>query len=276
MDYGYKNAILQTDYQCFVYEDAPPEVNLHEHDYDELLLFISGDVTYSIAGRPYILLPGDLVAVPSRTLHQPFFGTCRSYNRVVLWIKRKYLQSFSTPGTDLTACFAAGGRVVHLTETEREHFETLARKAGANGPGYGADLEAHCAFLNLLLLANRAMLEHRTRSADTGTEPLQNAVVEMERNYTASLDLERLATLCYVSKYHFARQFKRIYGITAHQYLTKVRLAKAKLLLPKGMPVAEVAYKCGFGNYNTFLKAFKKVYGVTPGQYVRLVEQKNL
>ncbi|MBB5055860.1 AraC-like DNA-binding protein [Granulicella aggregans] len=73
---------------------------------------------------------------------------------------------------------------------------------------------------------------------------------------------------CY-SKYHFIRTFRDIYGKTPHQYLTAVRVDKAKALLETGMPVTEVCLSVGFDSLGSFTGLFKRRTGVTPSTFQR-------
>ena len=57
-------------------------------------------------------------------------------------------------------------------------------------------------------------------------------------------------------------------GLTYTQYLTELRIGKAKdLLKSDSMSLAEISEAVGFNDYFYFIKKFKKAVGVTPGKY---------
>jgi AraC-like DNA-binding protein len=58
-----------------------------------------------------------------------------------------------------------------------------------------------------------------------------NAKLFIEQNYASAIALNDISDEAYFSKYHFIRLFKKIYGKTPHQYLTAIRIDKAKSLL---------------------------------------------
>ena len=60
------------------------------------------------------------------------------------------------------------------------------------------------------------------------------------------------------------RMFKKKYGMTVKQYMTTVRMTRAKRLLESGKSVVETAYETGYSNEFSFSKAFKQFYGATP------------
>ena len=69
---------------------------------------------------------------------------------------------------------------------------------------------------------------------------------------------------------YISQLFKSEIGVGFLAYLTGIRMERAKkLLLTTDLPVAEVAERCGYGDYRVFTKVFKKNEGVTPSQYRR-------
>ena len=71
-----------------------------------------------------------------------------------------------------------------------------------------------------------------------------------------------------ISHAHLLRLFKREYGTTLISYITEKRLAHAcELLETTDLPVAEVAFSCGFSDELHFMKIFKRKIGVTALKY---------
>ena len=91
------------------------------------------------------------------------------------------------------------------------------------------------------------------------------AKLYIDAHFKESLDLNDIADEACFSKFHFIRQFKRIYHQTPHQYLVAVRMQQALLLLQKGVPVTQVCYEVGFESPGSFSTLFKKYFSVTPG-----------
>lgn len=79
--------------------------------------------------------------------------------------------------------------------------------------------------------------------------------------------LERLAEIAGLSRFHFVRQFKKMFELAPHSYQIQARLKKAKQLLKAGIKPADVASDCGFHDQSHFHRHFKKALGVTPSQY---------
>ena len=82
------------------------------------------------------------------------------------------------------------------------------------------------------------------------------------------LDLETLARVAIMSKYHFLRTFRRIVGMTPYQFLLSVRMRRAAVrLATSSEPVSAIAFETGFGDLSTFNGRFRDVFGMSPTAY---------
>jgi AraC-like DNA-binding protein len=91
----------------------------------------------------------------------------------------------------------------------------------------------------------------------------------IDTHYGSDIGISEMAASASLSKFHFMRLFKKLYGITPSQYLTKVRVEKAKLLLQKGATVGEACFLVGFDSITSFTGLFKKMTGSTPSMVMR-------
>jgi AraC-like DNA-binding protein len=89
----------------------------------------------------------------------------------------------------------------------------------------------------------------------------------VDDHFGESIGVTHIASEAFLSTYHFIRQFKRIYRRTPHQYLTVVRIERAKELLYSGRPVSDVCYSVGFESETSFTGLFKRLVGRTPSAY---------
>ncbi|MDP4094114.1 MAG: AraC family transcriptional regulator [Bacillota bacterium] len=90
----------------------------------------------------------------------------------------------------------------------------------------------------------------------------------IQNNIAERLDLEVLSELSGLSPNYFHRVFTETLGITPNEYVTKIRLDKARELLAKTAdPVSEVAFMCGYENIPYFSYLFKKNLGISPGEF---------
>lgn len=108
------------------------------------------------------------------------------------------------------------------------------------------------------------------------SQKLQAVLVYIEENYSRTLFQSEVAGRFGLSPGYFSRYFKQHTGTTFTQYLTQLRLQKAKEdLLGSGRSVSQVALRNGFADERSFINAFKKQYFATPLQYRKQHNNKN-
>lgn len=93
------------------------------------------------------------------------------------------------------------------------------------------------------------------------------AKVYIDENFHEALNLDGISQRAFLSRFHFHRIFRQVYKHTPHQYLTRIRIEKAKKLLSQNRPVAEVCNEVGFESIGSFSSLFKKEIGFAPTYY---------
>ncbi len=87
----------------------------------------------------------------------------------------------------------------------------------------------------------------------------------IRRNFQQQINLEELALALGISQYHLSRVFNAESGFSLPEYLTMVRMEKAKILLSEGQKnISEVAYAVGYEDSSYFSKVFRKHFGCRP------------
>jgi AraC-like DNA-binding protein len=89
----------------------------------------------------------------------------------------------------------------------------------------------------------------------------------IDSHYAEPIDLDNIADEAFFSKFHFIREFKKIYQNTPHQYLIYLRIEKSKELLQAAMPVTDACYEVGFESVSSFSRLFRRMTGLTPSAY---------
>ncbi len=93
----------------------------------------------------------------------------------------------------------------------------------------------------------------------------------IDQNYKSKITIELLYERFFCSRATLINTFKRAYGVTINEYLTKVRINHATgLLTMTSKSVSEIAELCGFSDQNYFSKVFSKIKGKTPSEFRRM------
>lgn len=176
---------------------------------------------------------------------------------------------------------------------EPELYERLAVEAGARDVAFDRDRLPPLRALAPLVARAHAALDGRDSLEDVALELATavlraTGVVHRDPQPTTASDAARvarairrvqsdpadvhplteLAQTAGLSRYHFLRTFKRVTGVTPHQWLVRARLRDAaRRLRASRAPVTEVALAVGFADLPNFIRSFHLEFGVSPRRY---------
>ena len=93
----------------------------------------------------------------------------------------------------------------------------------------------------------------------------------LHERFAEEVPLEELSALAGMSKCHLVHLFHHEMGLPPHAYQIQLRVARARVLIAAGVPLAEVATMTGFADQSHLTRLFKRVVGMPPGQYASLL-----
>ena len=97
---------------------------------------------------------------------------------------------------------------------------------------------------------------------------LRRARDHIDRHYASALDLDQIAAVAGVSKFHFVRAFEATYRETPIRYLTRRRIERAQdLLRAANLTITEVCMLVGFSSLGSFSTRFTAIVGESPTAY---------
>ena len=117
-----KRGYLNEEFRLFHLKDSRAQkLDYHYHEFDKLIFFLGGKVTYMVEGVTYFLQPWDVLLVQHNLIHKPIIDSSEPYERVVVWLGRNYLTERSTPEEPLDQCFdLTRERGFHLLRADGE------------------------------------------------------------------------------------------------------------------------------------------------------------
>lgn len=268
-----KRGYLNCEFKLFHLSDIPQqEFEFHYHDFDKIIIFLKGNVDYVIEGKTYPLMPYDIILVNHNDIHRPTIDQSVPYERIIVYLSPGFLSSYQTEDYDLSQCFfharQAHSNVLRIQSPEKSRlFQTIQNlERACSHDGYANELYCQVLFLEFMIQLNRASLAHHLDFLPI-SRPNQKVLGIMEyinENLASELNIDSLAQVFYLSKYHMMRLFKQETGYTINRYITNKRLLLARELLKTGLPVTRICFDCGFQNYSTFSRAYKDFFGESP------------
>ncbi|MGS2760885.1 two-component regulator propeller domain-containing protein [Sinomicrobium sp. M5D2P9] len=88
-----------------------------------------------------------------------------------------------------------------------------------------------------------------------------------QHHSNSGFGVESLANEAGISRSLLHIKMKKITGLSALDYIKRIRMKKATRLIREGKNISEVAYRVGYSDPNYFSRAFKKEFNITPTQF---------
>lgn len=138
----------------------------------------------------------------------------------------------------------------------------------------GKNMESAIAYAEKMI--SRAIALRDQNSGNKNCSILKTAVDFIDSHYMdEEISLNTVANVANVSSNHFSALFSQNMGQTFIEYLTSLRMSKAKELLRcTGMRSSEIAGEIGYKDAHYFSYLFKKTQGMTPSDYRKAREDK--
>lgn len=266
---------LEENYHYFHLRDtAGQERDFHFHEFDKVVVLLSGHVDYTVEDITYALKPWDVLLVKHHTIHKALIDKTEPYDRVIIYLDGKYFDRIM-PNAGLMDCFEKadkdGRQRITPDDGQQEQLAAALEdyEAAMRDEELGAEAIRDTQMVKLLVLINRIYASGSTAPDRTEAtrDPKIGAVLSyINENLGRELSVDELAEQAYLSRYHFMRLFKAQTGSTVHAYVRQKRLLYAARLIREGESAARAAAESGFSDYSAFHRAFRESFGISPGQ----------
>lgn len=276
---GIRSGYLNSDFRLFHLKDkTKKEFDYHYHEFNKIIIFLSGNVTYIIEGRTYHLKPYDILLVNNHDIHKPIIDSNSTYERIVIWADTNFVKEHSDDNCNLEECFKYAIKndinLIRLKPDLQNELISLLTKleASINSQEFGSRILSNAYLIEFLVYINRLILGNNNiieaNECDSIYDNQINEILKyINANLNEPLTVDDIANRFYISRYYLMHRFKEQTGYTLHNYISQKRLILAKELLLNNESVMKVSEKCGFIDYSSFLRSFRKMYGTTPKDF---------
>lgn len=274
-----KTGYLNEDFMFFKLKDQKKnEFEFHYHDFNKIIIFISGDVTYIIEGKSYTLKPWDILLVGRNDVHQPIISPNIAYERIVLWLNPHFLDAHKRNQCDLQNCFTlATERKMNMIRLNKTDIPSLQQtlddlEEAIQDSSFGNEILKNSIFIQLMVKINRLFfgVDIKKKLDDIKFDTRIESILDyINNNLDSDLSIDSISNMFFLNKYYLMHLFKKETGFTLYSYIQKKRVIKATDYLKSGLQAGEVCSLCGFGDYSSFVRTFKKEYKLSPMQYYK-------
>lgn len=252
----------------FIYNKTESVTGLHQHDYYEFTLVLTGRYYQEINGKRVLLERGDFVFIPVGSNHQSFyeFGATRILN---VGISKRFFEQHYLPL--LPFCFVAS-QVYRVNSTFLTYIETVIASLNFRGNGLDEFIEVVTFYI-----INR-LRHYREEQVYDDIPQWLKATVEImhDKSQFGENALENMVRLSAKSQEYLTRATRRYYSKTPMQIINEIRINFAKKQLEMtNYSVTDIAYEAGYSSPSLFIKTFKKMTSFTPNSYRKRLTEIN-
>lgn len=267
--YGY----LEDDFRMFHLIDRQRrDFAFHYHDFNKIIIFLKGNMNYTIEGRNYSLKPYDIILVNAGEIHRPSAFDASEYERIIIYVSTQFLNAYKQEDYDLNECFESAKKEksnvlrIHSLEKSKLYQVCLELEHSFSEAAFAQELYQRILFLEFMIQLNRTVISHHINYLDSsiGSTKLVQILDYINGHLSEEITIDKIASSYYLNRYYLMHFFKEETGYTIGNYITEKRLLLAKNLVQNGCPVTEACYQSGFKNYSTFSRAFKKTFHTIP------------
>lgn len=219
-----------------------------------------------------VVMPGTLhVTGPGVPAECIFRG---AYDALHLHIENELIEECASAVSDRHGGLPTDRPPVHDPVIEQLGMTLLSSEHldGVFGPIY-ADCLGTAIVSRLLALRpgapNATPARDKHRVADLPKWRLRRVLDYIDAHLAEQITLADLAAAAGLTRMHFAAQFRAATGLRPHEYLLRLRVERAQLLLCQNVPTVDVALAVGFSSQPHFTAVFKRFIGQPPQTWRR-------
>ena len=249
----------------------------HEHNSVEIMYVISGQCQVDVAEDTFSLKKSDFILIDANVSHRLIVEknrACRMLNIEFVFEKMRgfipSIRQLAEGSQALTEWLSNDTPYVVLKDRDEIYhtLKSLVLQLDVLGP----DNEMMVQLLLAQVLIHTATLaiEARDHDQQPSDEYVKNAITYIHHHYDCDIQVKDIAASVNVHPGYFHRIFKASMGCTVMEYLTSIRMEKAKMLLANtDIPIADIASYIGINSREYFSSLFRKHTGNTPASYRR-------
>ena len=201
-----KTGYLNNDFKIFhLIDQGMAPVNFHFHEFHKILILLKGNVSYCIEGRSYDLQPDDVVFVPAGEVHCPVVHDQNTYERIIIYISKGYLDGYRTDSYDLSQCLSEAhqkqSHVLRIPSFTTSKLGQIVRELehSLDSKEYANELYHNLLFLEFMVQLNRNALRNSIEYlSNTSSNQKMIAIIDyLNEHLTEDISIDSLSEIIF-------------------------------------------------------------------------------
>ncbi|UOQ50355.1 AraC family transcriptional regulator [Gracilibacillus caseinilyticus] len=250
----------------------------HDHPAIEIMYMVNGQSKIEVHNHTFLLKQKQYILIDSHVPHRLIVEKgkpCRMLN--IEFILQDCKDQNSVLGSLALECkevkeFLQNKKSFIIQKDINEVYHSLRSLVlELDTQKYEKKLMVNLLIAQLLIQISRNQLESQERELQDADYYVSKIVNYIHENYDCDIKTTELSQLVHLHPNYLHKIFKNTMNCTIIEYLTKIRIDKAKMLLSKSeMSITEISGFVGINSSQYFSKVFKKEMGVSPLAYREL------
>ena len=240
------------------------QLSPHWHTHYEILLIYKGDGRVFSGGKVLPFRAPCVILYRPFTMHGMSVSAQSVYERSMINFTVGDVALFSEKLLSLSFLGDLPLLIIPLSEKQTEELDALFGAIFSNL----WDFTENRLYIALIIhyLHCAADTQKLLASSTVQRAYISNVLQYLSENLSEPLRLESSAAYFGVGRTKLNEDLRKVTGMTFKEYLTELRMTKAKELLEVKESVADIAMECGYNSESNFIAAYRRRWGCTPGE----------
>ena len=265
-DYYLNDSVLFSRRRVFYNPDNFPD-KLHKHGFYEIVIFLSGTISYVSGSEIFTPHYGDIMIFPPDCEHTVRTSKTGIYDRTVLYVESDWFRSCA--GGFIPEVFTKKDACCYIIDSEHagQFMDLLTGLEQCLTAETGDAMMLSSGYISMVLtMLSRYAIPNYSRTFQI-PQKLMEIKAYIDGNFPTIPSVDVLSSHFYYSREHISRLFREYYKITPSAYLRRKKVEHARHFLDLNCSVRYAFDVSGFQSYSAFVKAFEEFTGTTPGKY---------
>jgi len=234
----------------------------HVHQTCEILVHISGDISFNVENNLYPVMPGNIIITRPYEYHHCIYRSDDTHKHFCIFLSAENNEFL------YDICYNRKAGEKNLLILPREDSEKLIALCHEIVDMPKNQFSEYSRFFKLLQYLYKAEVPDTFQHTH---KDVIMALTYINAHLSEKTTVGLIAKKVNVSINTLERHFHDMLHTTPTEYLRQKRLAKAAELLDGGYNVSETSGMCGFADTSAFISKFRQAFGVTPLQYKKKI-----